>query len=59
MPETPHPDGFTGDNAELAMCVQMNLATLAQMAPAVARHPIFLIAKDQLDALVKRLEEAD
>lgn len=49
------PDGFTDDNAELALCAQMNFETVAKQAPALTRHPIWLMAKDQLDALVKRL----
>ena len=52
-----HPDGFSNDNAELAECAKMNFETVAKMAPALAAHPIFQIAKTQLDALVKRLSE--
>ena len=54
---TENPDGFSGDNAELAECAKLNFESVAKMAPALAAHPIFQIAKMQLDALVKRLCE--
>jgi hypothetical protein len=49
-------DGFSPNNAELAMCAQMNFQTVAALAPALAAHPIFRMAQEQLDALVKRLD---
>ncbi len=50
-------DDFTTSNWELAESAKMNFENVARMAPAIAAHPIFQIAKMQLDALVKRLSE--
>lgn len=52
-------DDFTEDTADLAECVKMNFETVAKMAPAIAQHPIWQIAKMQLDALVVRLRDGD
>lgn len=50
-------DGFTADDVELAESAKMNFETVARMAPALAAHPIFKIAKMQLDALAARLSK--
>jgi len=44
-------------NLEVLMNAQMNLETFQEMNPAVARHPIFMIAKQQLDNGIKALED--
>lgn len=50
------PDDF--DAAELAGSAKINFENLARMVPAVAAHPMFQIAKMQLDELVVRLQGA-
>ena len=42
---------------EVLMNAQINLQTFQQMNPAVARHPIFMIAKQQLDNGIQALED--
>ena len=52
-------DGFTADNAELALCAKMNLDIFMQQNPGACSHPIFQIGMMQLAALVARLEGED
>ena len=47
------PDNF--DAVTLAESAKINFENLARMAPAVAAHPMFQIAKMQLDELVSKL----
>ena len=44
---------------EVLMNAQINLQTFQQMNPAVARHPIFMIAKQQLDNGIQALSVID
>lgn len=54
-----HDDDFSEDTTDLAECAKINFETVARMAPMIAAHPIFKIAKEQLDATVARLRKAD
>ena len=56
LPFNPTGPVFTLGTAELAGCAQINFEDVTRMAPAVAAHPFYQIAKSQLDAVVKRLE---
>tara|TARA_Y100000114_G_scaffold88305_1_gene81748 strand:+ start:5459 stop:5692 length:234 start_codon:yes stop_codon:yes gene_type:complete len=42
-------------NLELAMMAKVNFENYSKMGPGVSTHPNFVIAKEQLDQLVKRL----
>lgn len=48
-------DEFSADTPELAMCVQVNLENVERLNPALKAHPIYALAKRQLDAVVARL----
>lgn len=49
-------DGFAADTTELLQCAQINFENAEKMVPGLAGHPIFRMAKMQLDAVVKRLD---
>lgn len=51
------PDDFSADTPELAMCAQVNFENVEKLNPALAAHPIYALAKRQLDAVVSRLTE--
>jgi hypothetical protein len=49
-------DGFDESTCGLAQCAQINFQNVENLAPVLKTHPIWLIAMEQLNALVHRLE---
>jgi hypothetical protein len=41
---------------ELFLCAQINFDNVAKMNPGLDQHPIWALAKAQLDAAVKKLQ---
>ena len=52
-------DDFDGDALELARCAQINFQNFEKMSPFGAAHPIYKLAREQLDAAITRLENED
>jgi hypothetical protein len=48
-------DDFSVSTPELAECARINFENVERMAPQLKAHPIYALAKQQLDALCKRL----
>lgn len=48
-------DEFSAPTAELAECAKINFENVERMNPGLARHPIYMLAKKQLDAVCARL----
>lgn len=51
-------DGFSVSTPELAECAKINFENLERSIPGMSTHPFYAIAKEQLDAVCKRLSEA-
>lgn len=50
-------DDFSASTPELAECAKINFENVERMNPALKAHPIYMMAKKQLDAVVARLNE--
>ena len=50
-------DDFDDDALELCMCAQINFENVEKMISGLRSHPIYQLAKSQLDGVVRRLEE--
>jgi len=54
---TEHKDGFSVSTEELAGCARINVENLGRMVPALAPHPIYQMALEQIKAVETRLGE--
>ena len=52
-------DDFTVSTPELARSALINLDNLAKFTPALERHPMFRIVREQLEATCERLESEE
>lgn len=48
-------DEFSAPTPELAECAKINFENVERMNPGLSRHPIYMLAKKQLDAVCARL----
>lgn len=53
---TDRADGFTDDTTELAQCAQINFQNMENMCPSLRVDPFWLIAMQQFNAVVHRME---
>lgn len=51
--------GAVMDTLELLQCCQINFNNLVTMNPPIKDHPMYVIARTQLDEAVKQLETKD
>lgn len=49
-------DGFTDNTTELAQCAQINFQNVENMRPSLKTDPFWLIAMEQFNAVVHRME---
>ena len=52
-------DGFTENTTELLECAKINFENVERMNPGLGKHPVYILAKAQLDACVERLERIE
>lgn len=53
------PGDFTEDTDELLECAKINFENVEKMNPGLNKHPIYALAKAQLDECVRRAEHSE
>lgn len=59
MAEKTYDDEFSEDTPGLAECAKINFENVERMSPALKLHPIYMLAKQQLDAVCARLAKEE
>lgn len=59
MTDNANDSTYSVSTAELLACAAINFDNAAKMAPALAQHPIYALAMDQLRCGIDRLRAED